>query len=196
MKNEHSTSRRLDALRYGIPVFLMLLFERPESLAQTRTTAADPMNVTISFVNVNVASMENAGLLRQQTVLVRGDRIVAVVTVNVVPVPPWSVVIDGSDRYLMPGLADIHVHVRSPFDNAPLFLDAGITTVLSMDTRASDDEARLPGREGSRSPDFLGPTLYMVGTHISGGETPDEAERVVRENVERGFDLIEAYDEV
>jgi hypothetical protein len=43
-------------------------------------------------------------------------------------------VIEGHGRYLMPGLADMHVHLqgRAKFGDAPLLLAYGITTVLNL----------------------------------------------------------------
>ncbi len=57
------------------------------------------------------------------------------------------------------------------------------------------DDAILQERERSRTPAFMGPTLYTVGPRIEGygDNTPDEVERIVRENVERGFDVVKVH---
>jgi len=90
----------------------------------------------------------------------------------------------------------MHVHVDVPWSDAPLFLDAGITTVLSLGTHSPDFDTTFRERERSRSPGFLGPTLYTVGPMILGGESPEEAERLVRQNVELGFDLFKIHGDV
>ena len=87
----------------------------------------------------------------------------------------------------------MHVQVSAPFDDGPLYLDAGITTVLSLGTRATDDDTKLQERARSRTPEFMGPTLYTIGRRITRGATPDEADLIVRESVDRGFDLVKVY---
>jgi imidazolonepropionase-like amidohydrolase len=147
----------------------------------------------IAFLNVAVVSMLDEKVLENQTVLVQGERIRAIGPVTELPVPGGATVIDGSGRFLIPGLADMHVHVDIPFAEGPVYLDAGITTVLSLGTRSPDTDATLRAREHSRTPQFVGPSLFSVGPLIFGGSSSDEAERIVRENVEQGFDLVKVY---
>ncbi len=70
--------------------------------AQTAVTA---------FVDVTVIPMDRERVLARQTVLVRGDRIVALGPAQQVSVPTGAARIDGRGKYLMPGLADMHAHV-------------------------------------------------------------------------------------
>lgn len=184
-------------MRVLIPCVILALLGVQESLAQIDPAPAERNKArVVAFVNVSVVSMQDEAVLHGQTVVIQGERIQAVGPVDTISVPAEAMVIDGASRYLMPGLADMHVHVRVPFDNGPLFLDAGITTVLSLGTRSPNADATLRERARSRSPDFVGPTLYTVGPLIYGGETPDDVERIVRENVEGGFDLVKVHGDV
>ena len=150
----------------------------------------------VAFVNVAVVSMQDQALLEEQTVVIQGQRILSIGSLDTVSVPAGATVIDGSGRYLIPGLVDMHVHVRAPFADGPLYLNAGVTTVLSLGTSASADsdalawQKILDQREHSRTAAFMGPTLYTTGRKVFGGETPEEVERIVRENVEGGFDIV------
>ena len=185
------------SVRAWLPVLLLvILFGGHEGLAQSSEAEAEMDDSAVAFVNVAVASMQDAALLGAQTVVVRGERIVSIGPTNEASLPTDVSIIDGSGRYLLPGLADMHVHVRAPFEDGPLYLNAGITTVLSLGTQAPDDDTRLKARERSQTPDFVGPTLYLVGSHISAGMTSAQAERIVREIVEQGFDLVKVYGEV
>jgi imidazolonepropionase-like amidohydrolase len=184
-------------MKYWKPFFVFLFLGIQQGLAQTSAGLAEGNDASmVAFTNVAVVSMLDEALLPGQTVVIQGERIRAIGPVDTLSVPPEAMVIDGAGRYLMPGLADMHVHVRVPFTDGPLYLNAGITTVLSLGTRAADGDAKLQERERSRAPAFMGPTLYTVGTLIMGGETPDEAEGIVREHVERGFDLVKVYRDV
>ena len=49
----------------------------------------------------------------------------------VVTIPAGVTRVDGRGKYLMPGLADMHVHTWFQAD-LPLFLAAGVTTVRNM----------------------------------------------------------------
>ncbi len=138
--------------------------------------------------------MQDDVLLPEQTVVIQGDRIQSIGPAESVAVPTGATVIDGSERYLIPGLADMHVHVRVPFADGPLYLDAGITTVLSLGTRARTFDEIIQERTRSRTPTFQGPALYASGPRIEGyaSDTPDRVELIVRENADRGFDFVKS----
>ncbi len=59
---------------------------------------------TTVFVNVNVVPMNTETIVPGQTVVVADGFIVAIGDVDVIPVPEDADVVDGTDRYLMPGL--------------------------------------------------------------------------------------------
>ena len=191
-------SRRLKSMQAWIPVLVSLLLGIQQGLAQTSVEPAASVGATaVALVNVAVVSMQDDAVLQEQTVVTQGDRIQSIGPVDAISVPPGATVIDGSGLYLMPGLADMHVHVRVPFDDGPLYLDAGVTTVLSMGTRASAwNGQRIAERRRSRSPAFMGPTLYTVGPQIADGETPDQVEQIVRHTAEGGFDFVKVHGDV
>lgn len=156
----------------------------------------------VAFVDVAVVSMKDDAVLQGQTVLIEGDRIALIGPAEAISVPPDATVIDGSGRYLIPGLSDMHVHVHAPFEDGPMYLNAGVTTVLSLGTRASGKtmadvwQKMIDARDLSYTPEFIGPTLYTVGPVINGGESPDEVERIVRKNAEHGFDFVKVHGDV
>src|SRR3712207_827823 len=93
----------------------------------------------VAFVNVNVVPMDSERVLANQTVLVRGDRIVEVGPESKVKVPAGALRVDGRGKYLMPGLAEMHGHIPPPqapkeFTEAVLFMYVanGVTTVRGM----------------------------------------------------------------
>src|SRR5215469_15236893 len=64
-------------------------------------------------------------------ILIRGERIAAVGTVNDLKIPPDSWKVQASGKTILPGLIDMHVHL-SKGDDLHLFLAAGVTTVRDV----------------------------------------------------------------
>jgi hypothetical protein len=125
-------------------------------------SAQGPQSAAVAFTNVNVIPLDSERIEQRWTVLVRGDRIVAVGTSNEVKVPSDAMVIDGSGQYLVPGLTDAHVHLpgsffaktRDDFGEAPIYLAYGITTVLNVGGTPTTLEWRKRVEAGT----LLGPT--------------------------------------
>ena len=82
-------------------VWAVLLVRVVPAIAQAPVTA---------FVDVAVIPMDRERVLLHQTVVVQGDRIVALGPVKQVSVPSEAVRVNGRGKFLMPGLADMHVH--------------------------------------------------------------------------------------
>jgi imidazolonepropionase-like amidohydrolase len=151
-----------------------------------------------AFVDVTVIPMDTERALPGHTVVVRGDRIVAVGPSASVAVPAGARRIDGRGKYLTPGLAEMHGHVPPP--NAPaqytedvlfLYLANGITTVRGMLGAPGQLELR---RRTSRG-ELWGPTLYLAGPSFNGNSvnSPDDAVRMVREQRAAGWDLLKIH---
>ena len=92
----------------------------------------------IVFQNVNLVPMTNEKIVKDQTVLVRGKRIIEIGPSKRIAVPQNARVIDGTGAYLMPGLADMHMHTRDdwnewlsdwPVSPLYLYLANGVTTI-------------------------------------------------------------------
>lgn len=147
-----------------------------------------------AFTNVTVIPVETEGALRGQTVVVRGDRIEAVGPVGLVPVPDGATTVDGTGRFLTPGLVDAHVHLdpfvgaRPDFGDAPLFLAHGVTTVFNL----RGDADILDWRRRIRAGELLAPNLFTSGEFVNEPRvnTPGEVQKEVEAQVEAGYDLI------
>lgn len=84
----------------------------------------------VVFQNVAVFDAENAKLLRDHTVVVTGDKIIAVGPAGKIKVPADSELIEGRGRTLLPGLWDMHVHISDT--DGLLHLAAGVTSVRDL----------------------------------------------------------------
>lgn len=120
----------------------------------------------LAVTNVTVVDAAQ-GARPGQTVVVDGDRIVAVGTG--VDVPRGARVVDGTDRYLIPGLWDMHVHLT--YDQAlveampRLFLSYGVTSV--RDTGGLLDEL-LPVVRTMRAEGAVAPRVFFSGPLLDG----------------------------
>jgi imidazolonepropionase-like amidohydrolase len=157
--------------------------------------------VATAFVGVSVLPMVRDTVLTNHTVIVRGDRVVAIGPSRVLAVPSGAVTIDGRGRYLMPGLADMHTHARYPEDML-LYVAYGVTTVFNQSQPVTDSVGELRGRIARG--EVVGPRLLGSGIRIDGGRgrgaggpgvvnSAEEARAEVRRQHEAGFRFIKAY---
>lgn len=122
---------------------------------------------------------------RNATVVVRGGRIEAVLD-GFAPAPPGGRVVDLRDRFVLPGLIDLHVHVfqlgqplrarvealNRDFEtvafggakNARITLEAGFTTVRDL---GSDGRAIRALAQAIEQGDQVGPSIVYAGRMVS-----------------------------
>jgi imidazolonepropionase-like amidohydrolase len=97
------------------------------------------------------------------TVVVERDRISAVGTRDAVSYPRSAHVIDGAGKFLIPGLWDMHVHLRDLEGTLPLFLVNGVTSVRDM---GSVLEETVALRNAVAAGAIAGPRILTSGMAI------------------------------
>lgn len=167
----------------------------------TPQPAAPTAQTPTAFVDVHLVPMDHEGTLPHQTLVVREGRIAAIGPTAETPVPEDAHVIAGQGRYLMPGLADMHVHL---FDRNELlmYLANGITTVRNLHGIAR----HLLWRDSLAAGTLAGPRLFTSGPILDGDpptrgtntvlRTPEDAAREVHRQHQAGYDFIKIYDNV
>lgn len=93
-----------------------------------------PTNViegNLFITNVTVIDVATGKAVPKQTVAIKGDRVTAVVPADKVTVPALAKVIDGTGKFLIPGLWDMHAHIADK-SYSDWFLRYGITSVRHM----------------------------------------------------------------
>jgi imidazolonepropionase-like amidohydrolase len=152
----------------------------------------------IAFTNVTVVTMNGDELLAGYTVLIDGDRIITVGPGNEITIPDGAERIDGTGKYLMPGLAEMHGHIPPPSSSAIevenvlfLYVANGITTVRGM----LGYPGQLDLRRRALSGELLSPTLYLAGPSFNGGSisSPEQAAQRVRDQKNEGWDLLKVH---
>ncbi|MGZ5434034.1 MAG: amidohydrolase family protein [Thermoanaerobaculia bacterium] len=152
---------------------------------------------TIVIRNVNVVSMTSPKAAEKQNVIIR-DGVIESVSTRLAKMPDGTKVVDGTGKFLMPGLAEMHGHV--PPANAPngatedtlfLYVANGITTVRGMLGHAG----QLELREKSKRGEIVAPNLYLAGPSFNGQSinSPQEAIDKVRAQKKEGWDLLKVH---
>lgn len=149
-----------------------------------------------AFINVNVISMTDDQVDAGQTVLIDQGRISAIGPVDTTALPKDIRIVDGTDRYLMPGLAEMHAHVpdaaSSELDRVmSLFAANGVTTIRGMLGRSS----HLRLREALLRNEVFGPRLITSGPSLNGNSVngANHGSRQVREQFAAGYDFIKIH---
>ena len=146
-----------------------------------------PQSLVIKHVKVIDAT--GRGPEPNMTVIVDGDRIVAVSPSRRTHIPRKAVVVDGTGKFLIPGLWDMHVHgasdARAPWSHL-LFLANGVVGVRDM-SGPPDAHAWRATNSSSEDPS---PTIYL-GSPIIDGPNPAWPDSIVVTNESQGRDVVE-----
>ena len=209
--------KRAGALVIAAILILLALFVTgvlwpTEQLRPVRTTGP------IALLHVAVVDAQAARAVPGQTVLIKRGRIVAVGEDGAVPIPPAAKVVDGSGRYLLPALWDMHTHVYavSPLLDLPLYIAYGVTNVRDMQGCPQPDDPFIACAEDKRrwtaealagervGPRIVASTSFMANgpgmlerlkdaPRFFGTATPGEAREFVRHFAGK-VDAIKVYD--
>ena len=148
------------------------------------------------FINVNVIPMTSETVIAAQTVVVEDGKIVTIGAVDDIPIAKNAFVVDGTDRFLIPGLAEMHAHiprVSSTDLERVLGLNVanGVTIVRGMLGRP----AHLDLRQQILSGEVLGPRLFTSGPSFNGNSInrPEDASEMVRAQHGAGYDFLKIH---
>jgi imidazolonepropionase-like amidohydrolase len=169
--------------------------------ALTAPLAAGTTRIT-ALTGVTVIDVATGRCNPAQTILISGERIIAVG--RHLPVPRDATVIDLTGKFVIPGLADMHVHSGEERVSLPLYLANGLTTVREM---AGMVPAFYDWRDRIEAGTLLGPRMIVGSKIIDGDPTlwaPDlmsvlvvkdaaGAREAVRQVKAEGADFVKVY---
>lgn len=119
----------------------------------------------VAFTNVGVVDVAGGVARPGETVLVADGRIAAVG--RGVAVPASATVIDGTGRFLMPGLWDMHAHLAMAGREAlPVLLAHGVTAVRDM---GGDGRRVIAWRDSIARGRMVGPRIATSGNIVEHG---------------------------
>lgn len=183
------------------------------SLANSIATAQP-----IAFTNVTVIDVKEGVAKPGMSVIVIEERITAVGSVDEIDVPDGATIIEGTGKYLIPGLWDMHAHIESDRDTRkivyPLFIAHGVIGIRNMHADCFDCpnsiEQVKARQQAVAAGELIGPRVvassWYAGSHDQAarrsteGSSPQapateaDARAFVRLVNERGVDFIKIYD--
>ena len=154
--------------------FSLLLFVLPALLfAEAKP---QPQVKPLVFTHVTLIDATGAAAKPNMTVVIAGERIVAIGQSGKMRIPKGSRVIDAAGKFLVPGFWDMHVHLAKSGENTlPLFIVNGVTSVRDM---GGDAELLLKWRKEVAEGKRLGPGIKTAGPIL---ESASNVERMKRE---------------
>ncbi|WP_294198809.1 amidohydrolase family protein [uncultured Sphingomonas sp.] len=145
--------------------------------------AAKPTK-TVALTGARVVTMagpgagKDGGIIDDATVLIRGDRIVAVGPRAAVQIPAGAVTVDVTGKTIVPGFVDAHAHGPQGEDelvpqqnwSAMANLALGTTTIHDPSSRSAEI---FPAAEMQQAGLVLAPRTFSTGEVIYGAKSPD-----------------------
>lgn len=158
----------------------------------------------IAFTRVTVIDGRDSTPQPDQTVIVRGNRIVTVGASRSTRVPAGARVVDGRGKFLVPGFWDMHVHtaIAGGRELLGLYVANGVTGVRDM---AGDWPTLAGWRAEIARGQLVGPRIIASGPYLEGGDVPiphlnarnaDEARVGVDSLVALGVDFIKVHSQL
>jgi len=138
-----------------------LRYRDAEGAAMGRRLAPAPSGA-IAITGGDLFDSERGVVLPHRSVLIRGDRIVAVAPADSLAIPAGATVIDATGKTLMPGMWDMHSHSfsTSQTTRSPQDLSHGITTIRDL---ASDIDIATSLRDRSAAGTLAAPRVVLAG---------------------------------
>jgi len=165
-----------------------------QSTRDTQDVEQSFSNEAHALIHANVIPMDRETVLEDYTVVVENGLIVAMGPSAEVDVSDLVSVTDAGGAHLIPGMADMHVHLRFEED-LPLYLASGVTTVLDLGA----SRVLLEWRDRLVEESLIGPRLlvsYFIdgpGGRFNVENTVESARKAVKNASDSGYDYVKVY---
>jgi hypothetical protein len=125
---------------------------------------------TLAIEDVNVVDIPVSAVRAHMTVIVEGGRITGLGPAASTPPPKDAKVVSGQNRFLIPGLWDMDVHLWYKENQLPVFVAFGVTGV--QDT-GSDFDRVSAWRKAIENGEAIGPRVVTSGPPVADRESGD-----------------------
>lgn len=180
-------------------LLMMALLFAPSKQAAQRSA--------LVFTHVTIIDATGAPPSSDMTLVIVGDRIAELGKSEEIPLPQGAQIVDGSGKFLIPGLWDMHVHTltRQRVEWCfPVFIANGILGVRDMGSPLEELEQINQWRQETAQGILLGPRIVAAGPLVDGSKPlfPDmsiavanagEGRQAVNILKQRGADFVKVY---
>lgn len=138
---------------------------------------------TLAITNGDLFDSDRGIVRPRTTVIVRGDRVIAVGPADSIAVPAGATVIDATGKTVMPGMWDMHGHMQttSQSQGGPMQLSLGITTVRDL---GSDPDISIANRDHAAAGKIAAPREILSGFIDGPGAWAGPTPNIVRTEAE------------
>ncbi len=143
-----------------------------------------PAAILLTLLIENVTLIDGTGRPAREgvTVVVEGDRIVSVSSAREVRQASGTR-IDGTGKWAIPGLMDMHVHLQGGLSSLHGYLYCGVTSIYDA---GNDPDVIFPLRDKERKGEIVSPRIFATGAVVTalgghGGQGSVEIEDFVRD---------------
>jgi len=156
-------------------------------------------NVTI-IENVNVIPMNEEIVLKNQRVVVANGKIVSISHQSKKTQYKATLTVDGSNKYLIPGLSEMHYHYRNEERDIEsefkLLIANGITTTRNMAAYRWQKVDHAAVKNQISSGEIMGPNYYTAGPYIKLEDLQSfkKVNEIIALHKEKGYDFIKLAD--
>ncbi|MET0636946.1 MAG: amidohydrolase family protein [Chitinophagaceae bacterium] len=157
----------------------------------------------IQIKNVNVLSEDCSNFIKNQDVIIN-DGVIIKIGKNLL-LDNTTSIIDGTNKFLIPGLVDSHVHLKESMNDLFLYLVNGVTYVREMagspvilEWRKSIQKNGIGPRMFIASPPIFSESgltgnYYSWTRHSINYSTTKDAEKTIEKINKQGYDAIKMY---
>lgn len=196
---------------YYLLVLCLILSACTQKNTASQSDAAPLQNTIYAIKNVALIPMTTPNTVIENATVVIQDDVIQSINGSI---PPEAQIIDGTGKWLLPGLIDMHVHnlADGPYLSYPtkgpavhfdtqnfmtLYIANGVTTVFELSARAEHIGQRNEILRG----DIIGPRIALAAL-IDGknanmsATTPEDGRQTVRIAKGEGYEFIKVYSQL
>lgn len=179
-----------------IALFILGLFLYPIPKSLQQKSSSD--NYIIS--NVNIVDVKRDSIIANQSIIIENNRIIRIASSDSITNHSHYKTIDGSNKYAIPGLWDMHSHLAiqvAPQVVMPLHIANGVTNIRDMQGIVRINEERKLWREQIELGNLLGPRIIGFADEIV-GDNYDERDviKVVNRSAKDSRTFIKIYSNI
>lgn len=147
----------------------------PDSLSIGLKLKADAPSGIIALTGARIITMKGDEVIENGSVLIENNKIVSIGKAADVKVPEQAKVVDLNGKTIMPGMVDVHAHLRTSPDGISPQTDWSYLANLSFGVTTAHDpssntEMVFSQAEMLKAGRMIGPRLYSTGSILYGAD--------------------------